>query len=178
MWKSDNPDYPRVDVYGSLAEIEADFGRLPLDKGEVDLHRPYIDDLTRPNPDDPTSQSTMVRITDVLDCWFDSGSMPFAQVHYPFENRDWFENHFPGDFIVEYIGQTRGWFYLLHVLSTALFDSPAFTSCVSHGIVLGNDGQGVEVSPQLPGRSRCSTSTLPTGSRLLICRTGGDSVPW
>ena len=142
VWKSDNPDYPRVDVYGSLAEIEADFGRLPLnDKGEVDLHRPYIDDLTRPNPDDPTGQSTMVRITDVLDCWFDSGSMPFAQVHYPFENRDWFENHFPGDFIVEYIGQTRGWFYLLHVLSTALFDSPAFTSCVSHGIVLGNDGQ-------------------------------------
>ncbi len=142
VWKSDNPEYPRVDVYGSLAELEADFGRLPLnDKGEVDLHRPYIDDLTRPNPDDPTGQSTMVRITDVLDCWFDSGSMPFAQVHYPFENRDWFENHFPGDFIVEYIGQTRGWFYLLHVLSTALFDSPAFTSCVSHGIVLGNDGQ-------------------------------------
>ena len=142
VWKSDNPEYPRVDVYGSLAEIEADFGRLPVnDSGEVDLHRPYIDDLTRPNPDDPTGQSKMVRIADVMDCWFDSGSMPFAQVHYPFENQDWFEKHFPGDFIVEYIGQTRGWFYLLHVLSTALFDSPAFTSCVSHGIVLGNDGQ-------------------------------------
>jgi isoleucyl-tRNA synthetase len=66
--------------------------------------------------------------------------MPFAQVHYPFENREWFENHYPGDFIVEYIGQTRGWFYTLHVLATALFDRPSFASCVSHGIVLGDDG--------------------------------------
>jgi isoleucyl-tRNA synthetase len=66
--------------------------------------------------------------------------MPFAQVHYPFENQEWFENHYPGDFIVEYIGQTRGWFYTLHVLATALFDRPAFSNCVSHGIVLGNDG--------------------------------------
>ena len=66
--------------------------------------------------------------------------MPFAQVHYPFENQEWFENHYPGDFIVEYIGQTRGWFYTLHVLATALFDRPAFRSCVSHGIVLGDDG--------------------------------------
>jgi isoleucyl-tRNA synthetase len=77
----------------------------------------------------------------VLDCWFESGSMPFAQVHYPFENADWFEHHYPGDFIVEYIGQTRGWFYTLHVLATALFDRPAFQTCVSHGIVLGTDGQ-------------------------------------
>ena len=60
----------------------------------------------------------MRRVADVLDVWFDSGSMPYAQVHYPFENRDWFEHHFPGDFIVEYIGQTRGWFYTLHVLAT------------------------------------------------------------
>ncbi|AWE42726.1 isoleucine--tRNA ligase [Actinobaculum sp. 313] len=142
VWKSDDPQYPRVDVYGSLAELERDFGRLPRNpQGEVDLHRPYIDELTRPNPDDPTGKSTMRRISDVLDCWFDSGSMPFAQKHYPFENKEWFENHFPGDFIVEYIGQTRGWFYTLHVLSTALFDSRAFTTCVSHGIVLGDDGQ-------------------------------------
>ncbi|SNU00544.1 Isoleucyl-tRNA synthetase [Ruaniaceae bacterium KH17] len=142
VWKSDNPEYPRVDVYGSLAEIEADFGTLPRNRsGEVDLHRPFIDELTRPNPDDPTGQSTMRRITDILDVWFDSGSMPYAQVHYPFENQDWFEHHFPGDFITEYIGQTRGWFYLLHVLSTALFDRPAFLNCISHGIVLGNDGR-------------------------------------
>ncbi|MGY4857078.1 isoleucine--tRNA ligase [Cryobacterium sp. AP23] len=141
VWKSDNPEYPRVDVYGSLDELEADFGVRP-----TDLHRPYIDALTRPNPDDPTGQSTMRRIEDVLDVWFDSGSMPFAQVHYPFENRDWFDSHNPADFIVEYIGQTRGWFYLLHVLSTALFDRPAFKNVVSHGIVLGSDGQKMSKS--------------------------------
>ena len=82
----------------------------------------------------------MRRVPEVLDCWFESGSMPFAQVHYPFENADWFEHHYPGDFIVEYNGQTRGWFYTLHVLATALFDRPAFRSCVAHGIVLGDDG--------------------------------------
>lgn len=136
VWKSDDPDYPRIDVYGSIAELERDFG-VEI----TDLHRPFIDTLTRPNPDDPTGRSMMRRIPDVLDVWFDSGSMPFAQVHYPFENTDWFDHHFPGDFIVEYIGQTRGWFYTLHVLATALFDRPAFLSCISHGIVLGNDGR-------------------------------------
>jgi len=156
VWKSDDPAYPRVDVYGSLAELEADFGRLPLNPdGEIDLHRPYIDDLTRPNPDDPTGLSHMRRIPDVLDVWFDSGSMPFAQVHYPFENQEWFDGvdgdasrprHNPADFIVEYIGQTRGWFYVMHVLSTALFDRPAFTNVISHGIVLGNDGQKMSKS--------------------------------
>ena len=112
----------------------------------TDLHRPGIDALTRPNPDDPTGRSTMRRVRDVLDCWFESGSMPFAQVHYPFENREWFEFHYPGDFIVEYNGQTRGWFYTLHVLATALFDRPSFRSCVAHGIVLGDDGQKMSKS--------------------------------
>jgi len=141
VWKSDNPDYPRVDVYGSLDELAADFGVRP-----TDLHRPYIDDLTRPNPDDPTGQSTMRRIEDVFDVWFDSGSMPYAQVHYPFENQEWFDTHSPADFIVEYIGQTRGWFYVMHVLSTALFDRPAFSNVISHGIVLGSDGQKMSKS--------------------------------
>ncbi|WP_374953335.1 isoleucine--tRNA ligase [Rathayibacter sp. AY1A3] len=141
VWKSDDPEYPRIDVYGSLDELERDFGVRP-----DDLHRPFIDELTRPNPDDPTGRSTMRRISDVLDVWFDSGSMPFAQVHYPFENADWFDTHNPADFIVEYIGQTRGWFYTLHVLSTALFDRPAFRNVVSHGIVLGNDGQKMSKS--------------------------------
>ncbi len=141
VWQSDDPDYPHTDVYGSLDEIERDFGVRP-----ADLHRPGIDELTRPNPDDPTGRSTMRRVPEVLDCWFESGSMPFAQVHYPFENRDWFDGHYPGDFIVEYIGQTRGWFYTLHVLATALFDRPAFRACVSHGIVLGNDGQKMSKS--------------------------------
>jgi isoleucyl-tRNA synthetase len=147
VWKSDDPEYPRVDAYGSLEEIERDFGRLPRNPdGEVDLHRPFIDELTRPNPDDPTGRSTMRRIEDVLDVWFDSGSMPFAQVHYPFENQEWFDAHAPADFIVEYIGQTRGWFYVMHVLSTALFDRPAFKAVSAHGIVLGNDGQKMSKS--------------------------------
>ncbi|WP_416175347.1 isoleucine--tRNA ligase [Bifidobacterium crudilactis] len=142
VWVSDDPKYPRVDVYGSLDELKADFGSYPVDdKGEVNLHRPWIDNLTRPNPDDPTGKSQMHRISDVLDCWFDSGSMPFAQFHYPFENKEYFEQHFPCDYIVEYIGQTRGWFYLLHVMATALFDKPAFKNVICHGIVLGSDGQ-------------------------------------
>lgn len=141
VWKSDDPDYPRLDVYGSLADLYRDFG-----VEVTDLHRPAVDDLVRPNPDDPSGRSMMRRVPEVLDCWFESGSMPFAQVHYPFENNEWFEQHYPGDFIVEYIGQTRGWFYTLHVLATALFDRPAFSTCVSHGIVLGDDGQKMSKS--------------------------------
>ncbi|MEV4707104.1 isoleucine--tRNA ligase [Actinoplanes sp. NPDC049316] len=141
VWKSDDPNYPRVDVYGSFEEMERDFGVKV-----TDLHRPYVDELTRPNPDDPTGRSTMRRVPEVLDCWFESGSMPFAQVHYPFENKDWFEHHYPGDFIVEYIGQTRGWFYTMHVLATALFDRPAFRNCLSHGILLGEDGRKMSKS--------------------------------
>jgi isoleucyl-tRNA synthetase len=141
VWKSDDPQYPRVDVYGSLSELERDFGVRVND-----LHRPGIDQLTRPNPDDPTGRSVMRRVPEVLDCWFESGSMPFAQVHYPFENREWFEHHYPGDFIVEYTGQVRGWFYTLHVLATALFDRPAFRSCVVHGILLGEDSRKMSKS--------------------------------
>lgn len=141
VWRSDDPNYPRIDVYGSLDELERDFGVRP-----TDFHRPVIDELVRPNPDDPSGKSMMRRVPEVLDCWFESGSMPFAQVHYPFENQEWFDSHFPGDFIVEYVGQTRGWFYTLHVLSTALFDRPAFKNAISHGIVLGNDGQKMSKS--------------------------------
>jgi len=136
VWRSDDPTYPRIDVYGSLDELEADFGVRP-----TDLHRPTIDELVRPNPDDPTGKSMMRRVPEVFDCWFESGSMPYAQVHYPFENKEWFEDHFPADFIVEYINQTRGWFYTLHVLSTALFDRPPFRNAIGHGIVLAADGE-------------------------------------
>ena len=168
IWKSDDAEYPRIDAYGSLADIERDFGMLPRNaEGEVDLHRPYIDDLTRPNPDDPTGRSTMRRIPDVLDVWFDSGSMPFAQVHYPFENREWFDSHSPADFIVEYIGQTRGWFYLMHVLSGALFDRPAFKGVISHGIVLGNDG--LKMSKSL--------RNYPDVSEVFD-RDGSDAMRW
>ncbi|MGA5540505.1 isoleucine--tRNA ligase [Mycobacterium sp. NPDC051198] len=168
VWKSDDPAYPRIDVYGSLDELERDFGVRP-----TDLHRPFIDELTRPNPDDPTGKSTMRRIEDVFDVWFDSGSMPYAQVHYPFENREWFDGHngvdahFPGDFIVEYIGQTRGWFYTMHVLATALFDKPAFKTCVAHGIVLGNDGQKMSKSLR----------NYPDVSEVFD-RDGSDAMRW
>ena len=168
VWKSDDPDYPRIDVYGSLEELERDFGTLPTNTaGQTDLHRPYIDELTRPNPDDPTGKSTMRRIDDVLDVWFDSGSMPFAQVHYPFENQEWFDSHNPADFVVEYIGQTRGWFYLLHALSTALFDRPAFTNVISHGIVLGSDGQKMSKSLR----------NYPDVSEVFN-RDGADAMRW
>jgi isoleucyl-tRNA synthetase len=136
VWKSDDPAYPRTDIYGSIEALAADFGVRV-----TDLHRPGIDQLVRPNPDDPTGASMMRRVPEVLDCWFESGSMPFAQVHYPFENAEWFDSHYPGDFIVEYAAQTRGWFYTLHVLATALFDRPAFRSCLVHGILLGGDGR-------------------------------------
>ncbi|KIC67900.1 isoleucine--tRNA ligase [Pseudarthrobacter phenanthrenivorans] len=172
VWQSTDPEYPRTDVYGSLAEIEADFGRLPLNKdGQVDLHRPFIDELTRPNPDDPRTpeegQSVMRRVEDVLDVWFDSGSMPYGQVHYPFENEAWFNTHNPADFIVEYIGQTRGWFYMLHILSTALFDRPAFRNVISHGIVLGSDGQKMSKSLR----------NYPDVSEVLD-RDGSDAMRW
>jgi isoleucyl-tRNA synthetase len=172
VWQSSDPEYPRTDVYGSLAEIEADFGRLPLNKaGQVDLHRPFIDELTRPNPDDPRTpeegQSVMRRVEDVLDVWFDSGSMPYGQVHYPFQNEEWFDTHNPADFIVEYIGQTRGWFYMLHILSTALFDRPAFRNVISHGIVLGSDGQKMSKSLR----------NYPDVSEVLD-RDGSDAMRW
>jgi isoleucyl-tRNA synthetase len=135
VWRSDDPAYPRVDVYGSIEELERDFGVKV-----TDLHRPFVDDLVRPNPNDPTGQSMMRRVPEVLDCWFESGSMPFAQSHYPFENRELVEEH-TADFIVEYIAQTRGWFYTMHVLSVALFDRPAFKNCICHGVVLDEDGR-------------------------------------
>ena len=136
VWRSDDPAHPRIDVYGSLDELEADFGVRP-----DDLHRPWIDELVRPNPDDPSGRSMMRRDPAVFDCWFESGSMPFAQVHYPFENREWFDTHSPADFIVEYLPQTRGWFYTLHVLSGALFDRPAFENVICHGVLLDVEGR-------------------------------------
>jgi len=162
VWRSDDPEYPRIDVYGSLDEIEADFGVRP-----DDLHRPFIDDLTRPNPDDPTGRSTMRRVPEVLDCWFESGSMPFAQFHYPFDNEQWFEDHFPADFIVEYINQTRGWFYTMHVLATALFDRPAFQNVICHGILLAEDGTKLS--------KKMRNYTEPTE---IFDRQGADALRW
>ena len=136
VWKSDNPKFPRIDVFGSLQEIKEKTGF------EVkDLHKPYIDEVVYPNPDDPSGQTMMRRVGDVFDCWFESGSMPYAQVHYPFENKEWFENHFPADFIVEAMDQTRGWFYTLTVLATALHNRPAFKNCICTGLLMAEGGQ-------------------------------------
>ena len=139
-------------------ELERDFGVRV-----TDLHRPVVDDLVRPNPDDPTGKSMMRRVPEVLDCWFESGSMPFAQVHYPFENADWFEHHYPGDFIVEYIGQTRGWFYTMHVLATALFDRPAFrTAWCTASCSATTAGRCPRACATTRTSTRCSTPTAPT----------------
>ena len=167
--RATTPRYPRIDVYGSLDELERDFGRLPRNAdGEVDLHRPYIDELTRPNPDDPIGPShhaphrgrarRLVRLR--LDA-VRPGALPVR------ERATGSTSHSPADFIVEYIGQTRGWFYLLHMLSTALFDRPAFTNVVSHGIVLGNDGQKMSKSLR----------NYPDVSEVFD-RDGSDAMRW
>jgi isoleucyl-tRNA synthetase len=136
IWESTDPNYPHVEVYGSITEIEEAFG-VKVD----DLHMPFINTLTKPNPSDPTGKSMLQRVPEVLDCWFESGSMPYGQAHYPFENKQWFNANFPADFIVEYVAQTRGWFYTLLVLSTALFNKPPFLNCICHGVILGDGGQ-------------------------------------
>lgn len=133
VWECENKLCDHRQVYGSIAEMEKDFGVRV-----TDLHRPFVDQLTKLCP---RCGQTMRRIDDVLDCWFESGSMPYAQVHYPFENREWFDSNFPADFIVEYVAQTRGWFYTLMVLSTALFDKPSFLNSICHGVVLDENGQ-------------------------------------
>lgn len=119
-------------VVGSIAEIEQLSGK------KVDnLHKQYLDEI------EMTCECghKMKRVPEVLDCWFESGSVPFARLHYPFDNKQWFDNHSPSDFVVEYTGQIRCWFYYLHVLSVALFDKPAYKNCVVHGTVLAKDGK-------------------------------------
>ncbi len=107
-----------------------------------DLHKHYVDDLTWTC----ACGGTMTRIPEVLDCWFESGAMPYAQVHYPFENKQWFEEHFPADFISEGLDQTRGWFYTLTILGAALFGTPAFRHVVVNGLVLAEDGKKMSKS--------------------------------
>lgn len=109
----------------------------------TNLHRQYMDKVTFQCD---CCGKTMRRVPEVLDCWFESGAVPFAQKHYPFENKEWFESHFPSDFIVEYTGQIRCWFYYLHVLAVALFDRPAYKNCIVHGTVLAKDGKKLSKS--------------------------------
>lgn len=124
---------------GSVEELKTRSGGvLPMRGGELDLHKPYIDEVTLPCQ---KCAATMKRIPEVLDCWFESGAMPYAQLHYPFENKEEFEKNFPAQFIAEGLDQTRGWFYTLHVLATLLFDQPAFQNVIVNGILLAADGE-------------------------------------
>jgi len=130
IWRNDeNPD--DMIVVGSIKELEDLSGQKI-----TDLHKHKIDPVKIKK-----DGKTYTRIPEVLDCWFESGSMPYAQLHYPFENKEKFENNFPAEFIAEGLDQTRGWFYTLHVLSNALFEKPAFKNCIVNGIVLAEDGQ-------------------------------------
>jgi isoleucyl-tRNA synthetase len=131
IWINDETN--NVKCFGSVEELEKATGEKISD-----LHREFVDDLTFTVNGET---GTYRRITEVLDCWFESGSMPYAQLHYPFENKEVFEQGFPAEFIAEGLDQTRGWFYTLTVLSTALFDKPAFKNVIVNGMVLASDGK-------------------------------------
>ncbi len=136
VWRGDKTG--KVVVVGSRQELEKLSGRKV-----TDLHLHKISQITW---QDKETQETMRLIGDVLDCWFESGSMPYASFHYPFENKTRFESHFPADFIAEGIEQARGWFYTLHVIANALFNRPAFKNCITTGIILAEDGQKMSKS--------------------------------
>ena len=134
---SGNVDCGKVECIGGRAELEGKSG-VKL----RDLHKHFVDDVTYPC----SCGRTMRRVSEVLDCWFESGAMPYAQNHYPYEKREHFEAHFPADFISEGLDQTRGWFYTLVILGAALFDKPAFMNVVVNGLVLAEDGKKMSKS--------------------------------
>ena len=138
IWKCDNPECKNVLCVGSRQELADLSGTYP-----EDLHKQFVDKITIPCK---KCGGTMRRIPEVFDCWFESGSMPYAQQHYPFENKEYFENHFPANFISEGLDQTRGWFYTLTVLAAHLFDKPAFQNCIVNGLVLASDGRKMSKS--------------------------------
>ncbi len=142
IWTSDTPGSNYFEVIGSLEELKSKCNDLSGDDSEIDLHRPFVDEITWPSPDG----GTMRRVPDVLDVWFDSGAMPFAQWHYPFENKELFEKHFPADFICEGVDQTRGWFYTLHAIGSLVEQSVAFKNVVVNGLVLDANGEKMSKS--------------------------------
>ncbi|MDH7516200.1 MAG: isoleucine--tRNA ligase, partial [Bacteroidota bacterium] len=134
----DGSDAFCIGSIGELMEgfIERDGVRVHPEPGEIDLHKPFVDTIVFEQ-----AGKTYRRTPELIDVWFDSGAMPFAQFHYPFERRDVFERNFPADFICEGIDQTRGWFYTLHAIATALFDAPAFRNVIVNELILDKDGQ-------------------------------------
>ena len=152
----------KTKVVGSIAELKQ-LANIPEDK-EIELHKPYVDEITIKCPD---CGKDMHRVPEVLDCWFDSGSMPFAQYHYPFENKDKFEKTFPADFISEGVDQTRGWFYSLQAISTALFNKSPYKTCIANGMLV--DENGKKLSKHL------GNYTPPIE---MIEKLGADPVRW
>ena len=138
IWRCDDPECKNMLCVGSREELKELSGVYP-----EDLHKQYVDKITIPCK---KCGGTMHRIPEVFDCWFESGSMPYAQQHYPFENKEYFESHFPANFISEGLDQTRGWFYTLTILASHLFDKPAFQNCVVNGLVLASDGRKMSKS--------------------------------
>ncbi len=138
VWKCEDPDCKHTICVGSRQELKELSGVYP-----EDLHKQFVDKITIKCP---KCGKTMHRIPEVFDCWFESGSMPYAQQHYPFENKEYFESHFPANFISEGLDQTRGWFYTLTILASHLFDKPAFQNCVVNGLVLASDGRKMSKS--------------------------------
>ncbi|MBQ1628058.1 MAG: isoleucine--tRNA ligase [Treponema sp.] len=138
VWKCEDPDCKHTLCVGSRQELKELSGVYP-----EDLHKQFVDKITIKCP---KCGKTMHRIPEVFDCWFESGSMPYAQQHYPFENKEYFESHFPANFISEGLDQTRGWFYTLTILASHLFDKPAFQNCVVNGLVLASDGRKMSKS--------------------------------
>ncbi|KAJ0396637.1 hypothetical protein ATCC90586_002025 [Pythium insidiosum] len=136
LWVSE--DFEEIVCIGSIEELEQLSGEKI-----TDLHREFIDHITIPSRQ---GKGQLRRVEEVFDCWFESGSMPYAQKHYPFENKEAFEASFPADFIAEGLDQTRGWFYTLMVISTALFDKPAFKNLIVNGLVLAEDGRKMSKS--------------------------------
>ena len=152
VWESEDGD--RI-VISSIKQLEELSGRKVKD-----LHRPYIDEITIER-----NGKKYIRRTEVLDSWMEAGSMPYAQIHYPFENEEKFENSFPGDFIVEYIGQVRAWFFFMHVLSTALMGSHSFKNVISTGVMAGSDG-----------RKMSKTYGNYTDPKTVLLTYGGDAL--
>ncbi|KAM7534597.1 hypothetical protein Aperf_G00000105242 [Anoplocephala perfoliata] len=155
LWVSD--DLEEIVCVGSIEELERLSGKCV-----TDLHKEFVDEITIPSK---TGKGELKRISEVFDCWFESGSMPYAQMHYPFENVDRFKKGFPADFVAEGVDQTRGWFYTLLVLSTALFDKPPFKNLIANGIVLASDGQ------KMSKRQKNYPDPL-----LIVSRYGADAL--
>ncbi|MES1945291.1 isoleucyl-tRNA synthetase [Salinisphaera sp. PC39] len=171
IWVSDT-DPSHVEVIGSIAELREKAGDAVPADAELDLHRPHVDDITWPAPDG----GTMRRVPEIIDVWFDSGAMPFAQWHYPFENEDAFKANFPADFIAEGLDQTRGWFYTLHAIAALTEDSVAFRNVVVNGLLLDANGEKMSKSK---GNTVDPFEALDThGADVIRWYMLANSPPW